>query len=131
VEEQNYKRPTHKSIAARWGGTSKHQLCATINLSSGLMNKAKQKLLTSTLEIIVSSSSRLDEHKCPTKCLTVVHNTLTSQILENNKIYLPLTAWANPFHSELILLLDKLPSSQDKLKLINAEKELYQLYEKI
>lgn len=42
----------------------------------------------------------------------------------------PATFWANPFYDDIIMLLDKLPSSQDKLKSIDKASGIFQLYKK-
>lgn len=42
----------------------------------------------------------------------------------------PATFWANPFYDDIIVFLDKVPSSQDKLKPIDTTLGIFQLYEK-
>jgi len=42
----------------------------------------------------------------------------------------PATFWANPFYDDIIMFLDKLPSSQDKLKPLDESQGIFQLYEK-
>lgn len=40
------------------------------------------------------------------------------------------TFWANPFYDDIIMFLDKLPSSQDKLKPLDKTHGIFQMYEK-